>query len=149
MLEFGAGGNRPPGYRCFDTEADCDIRKPLPFKDGTVDKIRAEHLCEHMSGPEFLRFLDECYRILKPGGRVRICMPVLDRLDVVKARDIILNHGHQAAYTPALIVKFLTVAGFSVPTMQMQLPDKTDFHWKGIGRENDLQETFRVEGVKP
>ena len=152
-VEFGCGGNRLPGWIGHDLDHDgVDIRRPLPYLDGTVDGIRAEHVCEHISGPEFLRFLDECHRILKVGGALRLCMPVLDavesgRMTYSHARDLILNHGHQAAYTAVLIYYYLRAAGFTLIDGGLPIDD-TDGHWKVISREKDELETYRVEATK-
>lgn len=144
-IEFGAGGNRPDGWTCHDAEVD--ITKPLPYEDNTVDKIRAEHVCEHITGPEFLRFLDECYRILKPGGRLRLCMPVMTNLSLVECRDIITNHGHLCAYNPQLINTFVHVAGFR-KGQEFAPRNDTDGHWRVIGKEKDDKETYRCEAIK-
>jgi predicted SAM-dependent methyltransferase len=146
LVEFGAGGNRPPGYIVHDIEVD--IRRPLPYPDSYVDKIRAEHVCEHVSGPDFYHFLKQCLRILKPGGRLRLCMPVLDRLEPAHAADIICNHGHLAAYTSELILRYINAAGFVTVECLNQDADETDGHWKQIGHERDRNETFRVEAIK-
>ena len=144
-VEFGAGGNRPNGWTTHDAEVD--ITKPLPYGDNTVDKIRAEHVCEHVTGPEFLRFLDECYRILKPGGRIRLCMPVLTNLDLVECRDIITNHGHLCAYNAALINTYVRVAGFK-KGQEFAPRNDTDGHHRVIGKERDDKETYRCEAIK-
>jgi len=53
----------------------CDLRKPLPLKDKTVDIILAEHIVEHFWLDDIPGFLSELYRILKPGGIVRVVCP--------------------------------------------------------------------------
>jgi SAM-dependent methyltransferase len=54
-----------------------DLTKfPYTFlKDGSVDAIFTSHFFEHLDGPQRAKFMDECYRILKPGGRVRHIHP--------------------------------------------------------------------------
>ncbi len=42
--------------------------KRLPYKDGTFDKIKAHSVLEHFKNPGFVA--DECYRILKKGGKL-------------------------------------------------------------------------------
>jgi predicted SAM-dependent methyltransferase len=54
-----------------------DATKPLRFKDGTIDYIFHEHFLEHFSYPCGVAFTKECYRILKPGGKLRIATPDL------------------------------------------------------------------------
>jgi predicted SAM-dependent methyltransferase len=158
-VEFGCGGNRLPGWIGHDIAIDgVDITKPLPYDNDSVDNIRAEHVCEHVSGPDFLRFLDECYRILKPGGYIRLCMPVLDnygnwdrhgrRMSRQHARDLVLNHGHCAAYTGELMRMYVSIAGFD-GILIGSMRDETDQHWKAIGKEKDDLETYRLSVFKP
>src|ERR1700742_4388460 len=45
-----------------------DCRKKLPFRDGTVDRIRCEHVFEHLHKTrEAPPFLQDCLRCLRPG----------------------------------------------------------------------------------
>jgi predicted SAM-dependent methyltransferase len=57
-----------------------DATKPLPFKDYNFNYVFAEHCIEHLTYNEGLCMLRECYRILKPGGRIRIATPSLETL---------------------------------------------------------------------
>lgn len=57
-----------------------DLRKKLPYKDGTVDVIFHEHFIEHLTKTEAESFLAECHRVLKPGGAMRVGWPDLKRL---------------------------------------------------------------------
>ena len=54
-----------------------DLRKPLPWAEGSFKAVYASHLLEHMyrSDAEFV--LRECFRVLRPGGVVRIVVPDL------------------------------------------------------------------------
>jgi predicted SAM-dependent methyltransferase len=54
-----------------------DIGAPLPFDDGSVDWVYAEHLIEHVPLPVAIRWLTEVRRILAPGGLLRITTPDL------------------------------------------------------------------------
>lgn len=143
-VQFGCGGNILEGF--INHDSDVDITKPLPYATGTVDFVLAEHVCEHVTTHQFLAFLDECYRILKPNGRIRLCMPVLDQLTNPAIRDIILNHGHLAAYSPTTIKKFVTAAGFHEIVETKRKP--MDGHWKVIGKAKDDQETARIEATR-
>lgn len=59
-----------------------DIRDGLgEYTDGTVDAIYLGQIIEHWNPVyEAPRFLSECWRVLKPGGLVRITTPDLDIL---------------------------------------------------------------------
>lgn len=55
-----------------------DIRKPLPSDSGSVDAIYSSHMIEHLTRDEGERFLRECYRVLRPGGNIRVVVPDLE-----------------------------------------------------------------------
>ncbi len=48
---------------------------PYPFEDESVDFIYNSHFLEHLDGFERAKFMDECYRILKPKGKMRCIHP--------------------------------------------------------------------------
>jgi predicted SAM-dependent methyltransferase len=50
-------------------------RKPYPLKDNSLDGIFTEHCLEHISFADCEKNLREFYRILKPGGTIRIVVP--------------------------------------------------------------------------
>jgi predicted SAM-dependent methyltransferase len=54
-----------------------DITEPLPFEDGCVDWVYAEHLIEHVPLVDAINWLAEVRRILAPGGLLRITTPDL------------------------------------------------------------------------
>jgi predicted SAM-dependent methyltransferase len=48
----------------------------LPFADGSVRGLFAEHFFEHVDYTEEVpSLLSECHRVLQPGGRMRIIVP--------------------------------------------------------------------------
>ncbi len=55
-----------------------DIGEPLPFADGSVDWVYAEHLIEHISLPVAIGWLKEVRRVLRPGGLLRLTTPDLE-----------------------------------------------------------------------
>ncbi|MDA8360850.1 MAG: methyltransferase domain-containing protein [Gammaproteobacteria bacterium] len=52
-----------------------DVRQPLPWRDMSVAAIYAGELWEHLEYPDARRLMRECFRVLKPGGVLRICVP--------------------------------------------------------------------------
>jgi len=55
-----------------------DLRRGLPFNDNSVDVIYHSHFLEHLYKEDAEKFLKECYRILKPGGLMRVVVPDLE-----------------------------------------------------------------------
>jgi SAM-dependent methyltransferase len=55
-----------------------DVRKPLPFADKTFDSAYALHIIEHLTPGEAVSMVNELYRVLKPGGILRISTPDLE-----------------------------------------------------------------------
>lgn len=62
--------------KCEGVDKIHDLTKfPYPFKDESVDAIFASHFVEHLDGIERMKFFNECYRILKPAGKMRLLHP--------------------------------------------------------------------------
>lgn len=85
-LHLGSATNRLPGWVNVDLlrpgrrlDLYWDLRRGIPFPDGSVDAIFAEHLLEHLELSTSIAFLRECRRALRRGGTVRIGVPDLDR----------------------------------------------------------------------
>ena len=57
----------------------CNLLKPLPYADRSVDVIYAGELWEHFEYQDALRITKECARVLKKGGVLRVCVPDGDK----------------------------------------------------------------------
>jgi predicted SAM-dependent methyltransferase len=57
-----------------------DITKPFSFESNSIDHVYSSHTLEHLSYEETAFVLKESYRVLKPGGVIRIIVPSLDQL---------------------------------------------------------------------
>lgn len=87
-LNLGAGPVGLKGWLNCDLQHEktpnayiyLDIRERFPFGDQLFDYVFSEHLIEHVSLVHGEFFLAECFRCLKPGGRIRIATPDLSRL---------------------------------------------------------------------
>lgn len=80
FVELGAWNKKGEGgWVTIDITKDCDIfwdiRKGLPFPDESINKLYSSHLFEHLSFKEGQQLLDECRRVLIPGGTFSICVP--------------------------------------------------------------------------
>jgi SAM-dependent methyltransferase len=54
-----------------------DATKPFPFPDRSIDYVFSEHVIEHLAYNSASNMLGECYRVLRPGGKIRIATPDL------------------------------------------------------------------------
>jgi predicted SAM-dependent methyltransferase len=85
-LQIGAGPNELRGWLNADfnprrpTTIYMDATKPFPLPDESFDLIFSEHMIEHVPFDDGMRMLRECYRILKPGGCIRIATPNLENI---------------------------------------------------------------------
>ena len=146
VIHLGCGVHRLPGWENHDS--DVDITRRLPWQDSTVDFIHIEHCLEHVNCSQGFKFMLEALRILKPGAVIRICVPDTTRsMPPSKRADLYTNHGHQMAYSTTMLRLMLETAGFREVRVA-EFNEKTDSHWKTIGREADEMETLRVEAVK-
>jgi predicted SAM-dependent methyltransferase len=79
-LDLGCGKNKQPdfiGVDCVEMEGvdkvmDLEVF-PWDFEDESVEEIYCSHYIEHT--PDLMKFMDECYRILKPGGKATFLAP--------------------------------------------------------------------------
>jgi hypothetical protein len=57
-----------------------DLRKGIPYPDRTFDAVYHSHVLEHFPKQIAPVFLRECYRVLKPGGVIRVAVPDLEQI---------------------------------------------------------------------
>jgi SAM-dependent methyltransferase len=57
-----------------------DLYDPLPFKDGDFDAVYHSDVIEHLCRRYVPLFLRDCWRVLKPGGVLRVATPNLERM---------------------------------------------------------------------
>ena len=88
-VNLGSGDNILPDFVNVDCRhkftfdengiAECinaNLTEPWPWEDSTVDFILAKDIIEHL--PDKIFTMNEIYRVLKPGGVVRIEVPTTD-----------------------------------------------------------------------
>jgi predicted SAM-dependent methyltransferase len=63
-----------------------DATQTFPLPSATVDATYSQHIIEHVPYADGLRLLSEAYRVLKPGGTLRIATPDLRFLLAVYTR---------------------------------------------------------------
>jgi predicted SAM-dependent methyltransferase len=92
-LQLGASNNLLPGWLNTDiclnhpSVAYLDVTRPFPFDNNTFDYIISEHMIEHIQFQAAKIMLTECYRVLRPGGRVRFATPDLRVLLALHAKE--------------------------------------------------------------
>jgi SAM-dependent methyltransferase len=67
-------GRTDPDVICWD------LRRGIPFEDGTFDVVYHSHFLEHLERNAARRLLDECRRVLRHAGILRLVVPDLETL---------------------------------------------------------------------
>lgn len=52
----------------------------IPFPDNSFDLVYHSHVLEHFSKEDGKRLIEECFRVLRPGGVIRIAIPNLEEI---------------------------------------------------------------------
>lgn len=142
-LHLGCGDVLLAGWVNIDIESDLadaklDITSGLPYEDGSVSHIFAEHVIEHVTLEQARSLLAECRRVLSPNGVIRISTPDLRWLAHVYISGLthlwgdiwqpespckLINEGmrswgHQFLYDADELVALLRASGF--PTVKRQ-----------------------------
>jgi len=83
-LHLGCGYNILEGWLNTDAYTSTsgqvpflDVTQPFPFEDNSFGYVFSEHQIEHITYIQGLTMLRECFRVLRPGGRIRITTPDL------------------------------------------------------------------------
>ena len=80
-----------------------DLNKRLPFEDESFEVVYHSHVLEHLTKEQGKAFVGECYRVLKPGGILRVVVPdletiarlYLENLDKAEAGDETASNRHE------------------------------------------------------
>ena len=123
------------GFKGKHVDYCLDFNKTLPFKNNTFDGIFCEHVLEHFNLEIGLKLLKECFRIMRPGGSLRIIVPDGEKIiktyfnnpsELQKKRSVDSNcameavnsyfrqrYEHQITYDEKLLTHQVTLAGFN------------------------------------
>lgn len=137
MIELGGG--ETPNSAC---QVNVDVRKsdkvhfvvdfdkdpaPWPIQSDEWDAVYSRFCIEHVSWRNVPRFIGECFRICKPGGKVIIIAPNTEaQMQYIMSKpewdgdegsmlygDLNYSeNGHKAAFSPRSITKLFQAAGF-------------------------------------
>lgn len=85
-LQIGTSVSLLPGWLNTDLypqspgSVTLDATRRFPLSGASFDYVFSEHQIEHIPYEGALTMLRECYRILRPGGKIRIALPAVDPL---------------------------------------------------------------------
>lgn len=68
-----------------------DLSKGLPYPDNQFDAVYHSQVLEHFSKKDALNLIKECYRVLKPGGVLRVVVPDLENIATEYLRNLKKN----------------------------------------------------------
>jgi predicted SAM-dependent methyltransferase len=91
-LNLGCGYNTLEGWMNVDLEGGrhgsiyMNATRSWPLPDDTFDAILCEHMIEHLPKELGAQLLVEAFRVLRPGGRIRVVTP-----DLVAMAKLILD----------------------------------------------------------
>ena len=126
-LNLGCGKVRLPGYDNIDISDGRNCSKLAEYADESVTEVRASHILEHFPHATTLEIMREWARVLKPGGKLFIAVPDIDKL-------IEIYESPQACKVP--VEKFIYGG-------QMDL---TDSH-RAMFNANKLERLLRMAGL--
>jgi predicted SAM-dependent methyltransferase len=85
-LNIGCGGTFHEEWTNIDMNVNSpfvlahNLLKGLPFEDDSFDVVYHSQVLEHFPKSEAPHFIAECYRVLKPGGALRVVVPNLENI---------------------------------------------------------------------
>ena len=86
LLNLGCGNNFHPKWTNIDfTATGTDViahnlLQGVPCDNESFDVIYHSHVLEHFPKNKAQNFINECFRVLKPGGLIRIAVPDLEQI---------------------------------------------------------------------
>lgn len=86
LLNLGCGDRYHPAWTNVDFRSKggnviaYDLRKGIPFDSNQYDLVYHSNVIEHFCKTEAPLFLDECHRVLKDGGVLRVAFPDLEQI---------------------------------------------------------------------
>ncbi len=86
MLNLGCGTRLHPDWTNIDFVSGApgviahNLTTGVPAADASADVVYHSHVLEHLSRSGGQQFIAECFRVLKPGGVIRVAIPDLERI---------------------------------------------------------------------
>ena len=168
-LHLGSGGNNLTGWVNIDlvgARADVawDLRRPLPFADRVASAVFLEHVLEHMTVAEGMAVLRHAFRVLAPGGVIRVGVPdaglyarsyaggdgLIDELRpgrptrMLALGEVFQEHGHVSAWDGETLALVVDSVGF---TGAEEMPGGTSRITPAPDSPSRIPESVYVEAV--
>ena len=99
-----------------------NLNQAIPFADECFEVVYSSHLLEHFSKDKAEVFLRECYRVLKPGGVLRVVVPDLERIsrDYIMALEKASSGSQEWAYNyDWILIQMYSMAVMNEPGGEM------------------------------
>lgn len=121
-----------------------NLTEGTPFPDNSFDVVYHSHLLEHFPKAQAPTFIQECYRVLRPQGVLRIAVPDLEQIirSYIFALEQALDNSQEAAnnYNWLLLELFDQVVrnhsgGEMIPYMHQENISNKNFIVKRLGTE--------------
>lgn len=82
-----------------------DMRNmPIPgIEDSVYDGVYNEHFLEHLTKEHGISFLQEMYRVMRPGAVIRIVWPSMDFVDMLNSKENYESHPFVVMYNRYII----------------------------------------------
>jgi predicted SAM-dependent methyltransferase len=73
-----------------------DITKSFPIDDGVIAEVFSAATLEHLRKPHVDHVLKECFRILQPGGQLRVSTPDIEAIaqGILEGEDLAITNQH-------------------------------------------------------
>lgn len=161
-LDVGCGRRKRASIGIdFSRDSDADViadAHHLPFKAGIFDKVISVTVLEHSPNP--LLFLEEQYRILKPGGKIELVTDNASfyrwsilRFKGIKHEDY--HENHYMIFFPKNVQRLFRLAGFKVISMELMKRTRGKFDFLinilvtiGLVRKESLYRRIKIVGEK-
>jgi len=150
-LELGSGGKRKGWFtidRVNDIDLYWDFRFQIPLKSESVKFVYSSHFLEHFEYQTMDFILNEKYRLLENGGKIRVCVPDIKwAIEKYNVRDNALEHQrHFPAFiseTPADLLNYLFYMGGQHKFMFDE--ESLIFHLTRVGFKNVKASIFHPQ----
>lgn len=177
-LHLGSSNQKIRGFLNVDANAfvNCDVisgLEKLKLSDGSAGIIYASHVFEHFPKSKISAVLTEWFRVLKPGGKLFLCVPDLEMLasiylkslpayeceearhmadlacDVIYGGQINKYDFHYYGYSYTTIKSLLQSIGFDhVERFDRKALSFAPFQDAGLATINNIPISLNIEAVK-